>query len=52
MPTMLSANLNAATLMIGAKAADMVLGRQALEPVMVPEQYFSRNVNEFLRVTT
>jgi choline dehydrogenase len=32
MPTMLSANLNAATLMIGAKGADMLLGKQALEP--------------------
>ena len=35
MPTMLSANLNAATLMIGAKGADMVLGRAAPEPVIV-----------------
>ena len=32
MPMMLSANLNAASLMIGDKAADLLAGRQALEP--------------------
>lgn len=32
MPMMLSANLNAASLMIGDKAADIILGRPALEP--------------------
>ena len=37
MPTMLSANLNAATLMIGAKGADMVMGRPALEPIHTPD---------------
>jgi choline dehydrogenase len=31
MPTMLSANLNAASMMIGEKGADMILGRQAPE---------------------
>ncbi len=35
MPTMLSANLNAATLMIGSKGADMILGRPAKEAVVV-----------------
>jgi len=35
MPTMLSANLNAATLMIAEKASDMLLGRTAPEPVVV-----------------
>ena len=35
MPTMLSANLNAATLMIGEKASDMIRGRTAPEPIDV-----------------
>ncbi len=35
MPTMLSANLNAATLMIAAKGADMVLGKAAKEAMLV-----------------
>jgi choline dehydrogenase len=35
MPTMLSANLNAATLMIAEKASDLVLGRTAPGPVVL-----------------
>jgi choline dehydrogenase len=37
MPTMLSANLNAAAMMIGEKGADMVLGKPQLEAIIVPE---------------
>ncbi len=36
MPTMMSANLNAATMMIGEKGADMVLDKPQLEPVILP----------------
>ncbi|MGE0769727.1 MAG: GMC family oxidoreductase [Hyphomicrobiaceae bacterium] len=35
MPTMLSANLNAATIMIADKASDLILGKVAPEPVLV-----------------
>ena len=37
MPQMLSANLNACTMMIGEKGSDMVLGKPAAEPIVVPE---------------
>jgi len=37
MPTMLSANLNAAAMMIGEKGADMVLGKAPLEAIIIPE---------------
>lgn len=36
MPTMLSANLNAATMMIADKASDLILGKAAPEPIVVP----------------
>jgi choline dehydrogenase len=35
MPMMISANLNAATLMIGEKGADIVLGRTAPEAAVL-----------------
>ena len=35
MPTMLSANLNAATLMIADKASDLIRGRAAPEPIVL-----------------
>ena len=37
MPAMLSANLNAAAMMIGEKGSDMVLGKPVLEPIIVPD---------------
>ena len=37
MPTMMSANLNAATMMIGEKGADMVMEKPQLEPIILPE---------------
>jgi choline dehydrogenase len=37
MPAMVSANLNAAAMMIGEKGADMVLGKPALEPIILPD---------------
>ena len=36
MPTMLSANLNAATMMIADKASDLILGKAAPEPIVIP----------------
>ena len=38
MPRMISANLNASTLMIADKASDMIRGKTALEAVKVPGQ--------------
>jgi choline dehydrogenase len=35
MPTMPSANINAATLMIGDKASDMIRGKKAPEPIIL-----------------
>ena len=35
MPTMLSANLNAATLMLAEKASDLIRGRAGLEPILI-----------------
>jgi choline dehydrogenase len=35
MPTMLSANLNAATMMLAEKASDMLRGRTPPEPIVV-----------------
>ena len=37
MPAMISANLNAAVMMIGEKGSDLVLGKPALEPVVLLE---------------
>jgi choline dehydrogenase len=35
MPTMLSANLNAATLMLAEKASDLIRGHAPLEPIVI-----------------
>ena len=37
MPTMMSANLNAATMTIGEKGADMVMKKPQLESIILPE---------------
>ena len=37
MPAMVSANINAATMMIGEKGSDMVLGKPVPEPIIVAE---------------
>ncbi|MEM7751118.1 MAG: GMC family oxidoreductase N-terminal domain-containing protein, partial [Pseudomonadota bacterium] len=37
MPTMLSANLNAAAMMVGEKGSDLILGKEALDPIIVPD---------------
>ncbi|MFP6749588.1 MAG: GMC family oxidoreductase N-terminal domain-containing protein [Alphaproteobacteria bacterium] len=37
MPAMISANLNAAAMMIGEKGSDLVLGNAPPEPIIVPE---------------
>jgi len=37
MPSMLSANLNAGAMMIAEKGSDMVLGKDPLEPIVVPD---------------
>jgi choline dehydrogenase len=42
MPTMLSANLNAATLMIAERASDIILGRSAAEPIILSENASSK----------
>ena len=36
MPTMLSANLNACVMMVADKASDIILGKPALEPIVLP----------------
>ena len=38
MPAMISANLNAAVMMIAEKGADLVLDKPAPEPIIVPER--------------
>ena len=50
MPTMLSANLNAGAMVIGEKGSDMVLGKPALEPLILPamRRQFNQMTGVFL----
>ena len=45
MPRMISANLNASTLMIADKASDMISGQSPLPSIIVPEVTEGRRVS-------
>jgi choline dehydrogenase len=50
MPRMISANLNASTMMIADKASDLIRGKSALEATKVPENVIAQKASDHQHV--